>query len=176
MGDPLATALDDRAAALVTGGEEAEDHFRAALAAHVLSGEPFEQARTHMLLGEHLRRNRRRSQARAHLQSAVHAFDGLGAAPWSARASQELRAAGGQPGGAGHEPSGDVSALTPQERAVARAVASGMSNREVAEALFLSTRTVEYHLGNVYRKLEVHGRGALARALDSAPAPSSASS
>ena len=174
MGDPLATALDDRAAALVTGGEEAEDHFHAALAAHVLSGEPFEQARTHMLLGEHLRRNRRRSQARAHLQSAVHAFDGLGAAPWSARASQELRAAGGQPGGAGHEPSDDVSALTPQERAVARAVASGMSNREVAEALFLSTRTVEYHLGNVYRKLAVHGRGALARAFDSAPAPSSA--
>ena len=92
-----------------------------------------------MLLGEHLRRNRQRSQARARLQSAVHAFDGLGASPWSARAGQELRAAGGQPGGAGHETSGDVSALTAQERAVTLAVASGMSNREVAEALFLST-------------------------------------
>jgi len=169
MGDPLATALDERAAALVTGGQEAEDHFSAALAAHAVSGEPFEQARTHLLLGEHLRRSRSRSQARAHLQSAIHAFDGLGAAPWSARAGQELRASGGQPSGAGHEMSGDVSALTPQERAVAHAVSSGMSNREVAEALFLSMRTVEYHLSNVYRKLEVHGRGALARALDSPP-------
>ena len=176
MDDPLATALDERAAALVTGGEEAEDHYHQALAAHAGAGEPFEQARTHLLLGEHLRRNRRRAQARAHLQTAVHAFDELGAAPWSARAGQELRAAGGQTGGAEREPSGDVSALTAQERAVALAVASGMSNREVAEALFLSTRTVEYHLGNVYRKLEVHGRGALARALDATPAPASSSS
>ena len=170
MGDPLATALDERAAALVTGGEEAEEHYCAALAAHEMSGEPFEQARTHMLLGEHLRRSRRRSEARAHLQSAIHTFDGLGAAPWSARAGQELRAAGGQPGGAARETAGNTTALTPQERAVALAVSSGMSNREVAEALFLSTRTVEYHLGNIYRKLEVHGRGALARALDATPA------
>ena len=176
MDDPLATALDERAAALVTGGEEAEDHYHQALAAHAGAGEPFEQARTHLLLGEHLRRNRRRAQARAHLQTAVHAFDELGAAPWSARAGQELRAAGGQTGGAEREPSGVVSALTAQERAVAAAVASGMSNREVAEALFLSPRTVEYHLGNVYRKLEVHGRGALARALDATPAPASSSS
>jgi DNA-binding CsgD family transcriptional regulator len=153
-----------------------EDHYHRALAAHALTGEPFEQARTHLLLGEHLRRNRRRSEARAHLQTAVHAFDWLGASPWSVRAGQELRAAGGQPGGVGHESSGDVSALTPQERAVALAVASGMSNREVAETLFLSPRTVEYHLGNVYRKLGVHGRGALARALDSAPAPAPAPS
>ena len=123
-----------------------------------------------MLLGEHLRRNRRRSEARAHLQSAIHAFDGLGAAPWSARAGQELRAAGGQPGGAARETAGNTSALTPQERAVALAVSSGMSNREVAEALVLSIRTVEYHLGNIYRKLEVHGRGALGRALDATPA------
>ena len=135
-----------------------------------MSGEPFEQARTHMLLGEHLRRSRRRSDARAHLQTAIHTFDGLGAAPWSARAGQELRAAGGQPGGAARETAGNTAALTPQERAVALAVSSGMSNREVAEALFLSTRTVEYHLGNIYRKLEVHGRGALARALDATPA------
>ena len=174
MDDPLATALDERAAALVTGGEEAEDHYHQALAAHAGAEEPFEQARTNLLLGEHLRRNRRRSQARAHLQTAVHGFDELGAAPWSARAGQELRAAGGQTGGAEREPCDDVSALTAQERAVALAVASGMSNRKVAEAMFLSTRTVEYNLGNVYRKLGVHGRGALARALDSAPAPASA--
>lgn len=168
MGDPLATALDERTAALVTGGEEAEERYGTALAAHAAAGEPFEAARTHMLLGEHLRRSRRSSLARAHLQSATHAFDRLGAAPWSARASQELRAAGGQPGGAGPDCAA-VTPLTAQERRVAQAVSSGMSNREVAEALFLSRRTVEYHLGNVYRKLGVHGRGALARALDATP-------
>ena len=170
MGDPLATALDERAAALVTGGSEAEGHFREALASHGRDGEPFEEARTLLMLGEHLRRERRQTEARALLQSAVHTFDRLGAAPWSAKAGQELRAAGGQV-----TVDAAITPLTPQERAVALAVASGMSNREVAEALFLSTRTVEYHLGNVYRKLGVHGRGALGRAIDSASAPSPAS-
>ena len=165
MGDQLATALDERAAALVTGGSEAEGHFRAALASHGRDGEPFEEARTLLMLGEHLRRERRQTEARALLQSAVHTFDRLGAAPWSAKAGQELRAAGGQA-----TVDAAITPLTPQERAVALAVASGMSNREVAEALFLSTRTVEYHLGNVYRKLGVHGRGALGRAIDSAHA------
>ncbi len=165
MGDPLATALDERAAALVTGGDESEEHYHASLTAHARASEPFEQARTHLLLGEYLRRSRRRVKARTHLHSALHTFDELGASPWSARAGQELRAAGGQPSGHTHEVPGDVSALTPQERAVALAVSTGMSNREVAEALSLSIRTVEYHLAHVYRKLEVHGRGALARAL-----------
>lgn len=167
MADPLATALDERAAALVTCGEEAESHYRQALAAHALAGDAFEQGRTELLLGEHLRRSRRRSEARAHLQRAVHAFDALGARPWAERASQELRAAGGR-AARPVDAHPELSALTAQERAVARAVADGMTNREVAEALFLSPRTVEYHLGNVYRKLGVHGRGALARALDSA--------
>ena len=168
IGDPLATALDERTAALVTGGAEAETHFREALDAHAGAEEPFEEARTLLLLGEHLRRERRPAEARTALQRAVHTFEGLGASPWLARALQELRAAGGSAGtAAGATP------LTPQEDAVARAVATGMSNREVAEALFLSLRTVEYHLGNVYRKLEVHGRGALAHALDATPAPAS---
>lgn len=166
MGDPLATALDERAAALLTQGGEAEAHFRGALVAHAHAGEPFEEARTLLLMGEHLRRERRKAEARSVLQRAVHTFGGLGATPWAARAGQELRAAGGL--------AADRSAatvLTAQERAVALAVAAGANNREVAEALFLSPRTVEYHLGNVYRKLGVHGRGALARALDPPPTP-----
>jgi len=167
IGDPLATALDERAAALVTQGGEAEAHFRDALVAHARAGEPFEEARTLLLMGEHLRRERRKAEARAVLQRAVHTFDRLGATPWSARASQELRASGGLA-----TSRSAATVLTAQERAVALAVAGGANNREVAEALFLSPRTVEYHLGNVYRKLEVHGRGALARALDPLPAPS----
>lgn len=173
MDDPLGTALDERAAALLTGGEEAEAHYRAALVAHAESGEAFEWARTELLLGEHLRRVRRRSEARVVLHSALHRFDALGAAPWSSRARDELRLSGGRAdtpatdgGGSGQ----GLAVLTPQERAVVDAVASGMTNREVAEALVLSRRTVEYHLSNAYRKLGVHGRGALARALAEAGA------
>jgi DNA-binding CsgD family transcriptional regulator len=166
MDDPLATALDERAAALVTGGEEAEAHYHAALAAHAQAGEPFEQGRTLLLLGEHLRRNRRRTDARIALARAVHAFEALGADPWTRRAHQELRAIGGRVhSGAGTATRAEVSALTPQERAVALAAAEGRTNREIAEALFLSPRTVEYHLTNAYRKLNVHTRGALARAM-----------
>jgi DNA-binding CsgD family transcriptional regulator len=175
MGDPLATALDERTAALVTGHDEAEDHFATALAAHTQAGEPFEHARTSMLLGEHLRRRKRRAEARPHLQRALHTFDQLEAAPWATRAREELRAAGGLSGAGDSESAVEVSPLTPQERSVAQAVAAGMSNREAAEVLFLSPRTIEYHLSNVYRKLGVHGRGALARTLDSvesaAPTP-----
>jgi DNA-binding NarL/FixJ family response regulator len=171
MTDPLATALDERGAALLTSGAEAQAHFEAALAAHATASESFEQARTALLLGEHLRRERRRSAARLHLQAAVRAFEALGALPWAARAGQELRAAGGARASEQAGTSLEPHPLTAQERAVAHAVAAGMSNREVAETLVLSLRTVEYHLGNVYRKLGVHGRGALARALDAKAAP-----
>lgn len=166
MEDPLASALDERAAALVTGGEEAEAHYLACLAAHEVAGEPFERARSELLLGEHLRRQRRRSDSLQPLARAVHTFDILGARPWAQRARQELRAAGGSRATGRRAPAEAIAALTAQERAVASAVASGMSNREAAEALFLSPRTVEYHLGNAFRKLGVHGRGALARAMD----------
>ena len=158
MGDPLATALDARSAALVSSGAEAERCFRLALDAHPADQDPFEGGRTLLLWGEHLRRARRRSEARSALLEAVRVFESLGAAPWLARAEGELRACGGQP-----DPTRAVGDLTAQERSVARAVAQGRTNREVAAALCLSPRTVEYHLGSVYRKLGVHGRSALAR-------------
>ena len=160
MDDPLARALDLRTQAHLVEGAEAEALLRSALAAHEEAHDPFEEARTWLLLGEHLRRDRQRSAARTCLLTAQRAFDHLGAAPWLRRARTELRAAGGQP-----LASDGLEVLTAQERAVAEAVASGRSNREVAEALFLSPRTVEYHLSSVYRKLGVHGRSALAHRL-----------
>jgi DNA-binding CsgD family transcriptional regulator len=160
MGLPSARALAHRVDALVAAGEEAAGHYASAIAEHARGGDPFECARTQLLYGEHLRRERQRGAARSVLIPAERTFDILGAAPWLARTRAELRAAGGH----AEEPV-DASVLTAQERAVAAAAAEGMSNREVAEALFLSPRTVEYHLGNAYRKLGVHGRGALARRL-----------
>ncbi len=162
MDDPLARAFDLRAQALVASGSAAEELLRTALAAHQEARDPFEEARTQLLLGEHLRRDRQRSAARTCLLAAQSTLDHLGAAPWLRRTQHELRAAGGQP----HESDG-LEALTAQERAVAEAVASGRSNREVAESLFLSPRTVEYHLSSVYRKLGVHGRSALAHRIAS---------
>ena len=166
MDDPLARALDLRTQALVTAGSAAEELLRTALAAHQEARDPFEEARTQLLLGEHLRRDRQRSAARTCLLAAQRAFDDLGAAPWLRRTQNELRAAGGQP-----QASEGLEVLTPQERSVAEAAASGRSNREVAESLFLSPRTVEYHLSSVYRKLGVHGRSALAHRLASASEP-----
>ena len=158
--DPLAAALDARAAALVSTGDEADRHFRRSLAVHPADQDPFEAGRTLLLWGGHLRRTHRRAEARAALLEASHVFDGLGAQPWLARAHGELRACGGQPEA---EAGAAVGVLTAQEQSVARAVAEGRTNREVAEALCLSPRTVEFHLGNAYRKLGVHGRAALAR-------------
>lgn len=158
MRDPAADALSARVAALVSAGDEAAGWYEAAVAAHEAAPDPFEHGRTLLLQGEHLRRMRRRTHARAALLQAERAFDRLGARPWLARTRTELRAAGGQP-----EEAEGLDVLTPQETAVATAVAEGRSNREVAELLFLSPKTVEYHLGSVYRKLGVHGRGALAR-------------
>ncbi len=169
MSDADASALDARTGALIAEPGQAGALFEDALRAHEAGLDPFERGRTLLLFGEHLRRTRQRTAARAALGSAGRCFDILGATPWLARARAELRAAGGQ-----SEPMPEAGGLTPQELAVARAVAEGRTNREVAEALYLSPRTVEYHLGSVYRKLGVHGRGALARQLASG-ADSSAS-
>jgi len=122
---------------------------------------PFQQARTRLLWAEHLRRNRRRVDAREHLRAALEAFERLDTRPWAERARAELRATGEtvRRRDAGRE------RLTPQELRIAELVADGGSNREVAEQLFLSPRTVGYHLARVYQKLGVSSRTRLARAL-----------
>ena len=113
-------------------------------------------------LGERLRRSRRRIDARAQLHSAIDAFDRLGAARWSERARAELEATGETI--ARRDPTAPEK-LTPQELQIALQVAEGKSNRETAEALFLSPKTVEFHLTRVYRKLDLNSRAELIRLL-----------
>jgi DNA-binding CsgD family transcriptional regulator len=123
---------------------------------------PFEAARARLTLGEKLRRHKRRRDARAPLQVALEELERLGAAPWAERARQEL-ASSGQPVDAGRgQRTGE---LTPHELRVALLVAEGRSNPEVAAELFVSRKTVEFHLGQIYRKLGLRSRTELARLL-----------
>ncbi|MER6615950.1 helix-turn-helix transcriptional regulator [Streptomyces xantholiticus] len=123
---------------------------------------PFEQARTELLHGEALRRARRTTQARAQLRAAAATFERLGATPWADRAHAELRATGASPAASASAPSSPAAALTHQELQVARLAAAGTSSREIAAQLFLSRRTVEYHLYKAYPKLGVTSRKELA--------------
>jgi DNA-binding CsgD family transcriptional regulator len=106
-----------------------------------------------------LRRERRPRDARALLRAAHDAFVAVGAVPWQERAAAGLRATGERVAGGG-EPAVD---LTPQELHISLLVAEGKTNKEIAAALFLSPKTVDYHLGNVFRKLSIHSRAELAR-------------
>jgi DNA-binding CsgD family transcriptional regulator len=155
-----AAALLARARALLATGRDAERHYLAALALHAEDARPFQYARTQLLWAEHLRRNRRRADAREQLRSAVETFERLEARPWAARARAELRATGETV-----RRSAGVEGLTPQEIRIAYLVARGGSNREVAEQMFLSPRTVGYHLARVYEKLGVSSRTRLANLL-----------
>ena len=117
-------------------------------------------ARCHLLAGERLRRAGRRREARSHLRTAEEAFARMVATPWRRRAQEELRASGETL----TTPSGHTEPLTGAELRVAALVAEGRPTREVAALLFLSPKTVEFHLSRIYRKLGVRGRGELARA------------
>ena len=103
----------------------------------------FERARAQLELGEALRRARRRTEARDALRSALAALEAIGAWPWAERARGELRTLGDTPATAKTD---SLAGLTPQELQIARLVSGGASNREIAGQLFLSARTVEYHL------------------------------
>ncbi|MEU7882099.1 ATP-binding protein [Microbispora bryophytorum] len=138
-----------------------------------LHANPFEAARTGLLLGERLRRTHRPGEARAHLRAAFETFQRAGAAPWARRAYGELRAAGesvhaGKDAPPAPEVVPDVrgmalDALTPQELRIATLVADGATSKEIAARLFLSPRTVEYHLYKIYPKLGITSRTELAR-------------
>lgn len=159
--DPLSHAFIARCRALAEPAD-ADELFAAALADHAATREEFEQARTQLLLGEHLRRTRRPRESRAHIAAALETFTQVRAEPWIERARRELSAGGERLAPRGPRSDAD---LTPQETRVALAVVEGLTNAEVAQQLFLSVKTVEFHLGRVYRKLEVRSRGGLARAL-----------
>ncbi len=139
---------------------ELDRHFGEALAHHERSGRPFERARTELAYGVALRRARRRSDARTHLRAAFDGFEALGARPWADRAHAELRACGQT---VRRVAGGPVEHLTPQEMQVARFVSRGLTNADVAAQLFLSRRTVDFHLRNVFTKLGIRSRTELAR-------------
>jgi DNA-binding CsgD family transcriptional regulator/DNA replicative helicase MCM subunit Mcm2 (Cdc46/Mcm family) len=160
--------ISARAAAARCRGMLAEDYqgpFEAALELHARVPTPFERARTSLAYGERLRRDGRRAEARERLHSALQDFDRLGARPWSERARVELRASGQTVRTPDQRAADD---LTPQELQVAALVAGGATNREAAATLFLSAKTIEFHLGNVYRKLGIRSRTELARIVEPA--------
>ena len=159
----LATAA--RCRALIAPPESFAHHFELALEHHNAFDVPFERARTELCFGQRLRRGNRRADARAHLAAAVETFDDLGAQQWSATAVVELRASGAHRAGRDHGPIPNGSTLTRRERDVARRVADGATNKEVALELFVNEKTIEFHLGNIYRKLGLRSRSELGRAL-----------
>jgi DNA-binding CsgD family transcriptional regulator len=153
-------AIGARLRGLVADEDEFELEFRRALSLHERADDAFARARTELAFGERLRRAGHRRDARVQLRAALKTFDELGASPWSERASTELRASGEtlrrrQP----HE----AEELTPQELQIALLVAEGKTNKEVGAALFLSHKTVEFHLGRIYRKLSIGSRAELIR-------------
>ncbi|MFI0355194.1 AAA family ATPase [Actinomadura sp. 9N407] len=159
---PQSRALLARCRALLESGEKAIPLYEEALRLHAVDGgSPFELARTQLLYGERLRRGHRTSEARRPLRAAADTFQRLGADPWAQRALNELRATG-ERASAPAKPDA-FNQLTPQELRIARLVADGASNRDVAARLFLSPRTVEYHLYKIYPKLGISSRTELVR-------------
>lgn len=159
--DPQAPAQLARCQALLAPPGEAAARYEEARAHHARSGGDFERARTELLYGQWLRRRRRTREARDPLRDALVAFERCGARSWAGRAGGELRAAGESA-----PAQGPVDPLTAQQRRVARCVAEGATNREVAVRLSVSPRTVDHHLRNVFAVLGVRSRTELARLLD----------
>lgn len=164
--DPQAPAQLARCRALLAPAQEAAARYQEALAHHASGGGDFEGARTRLLYGQWLRRQRRTREARGPLRDALVAFERCGARVWAERASGELRAAGEAVRVDGD--TGPLVLLTPQQQRIARCVAQGATNREVASRLSLSPRTVDHHLRNVFALLGVRSRVDLARLLDRA--------
>ena len=156
----MASVAYGRAMTADPGDAAAESLFADALAHHTRSDRPYDEARTHLAYGEWLRRAQRRLDAREHLRHALETFADLHAAPLTARATAELRASGET--ARKRDPSTLVK-LTPMELKVAQLVASGLSNKDVAAQIWVSPRTVAFHLRNVFAKAGISSRGELAQ-------------
>ena len=165
---PPTVALVARCQGLTAADEDAAaEAFETALAAHAQAPDAFEAARTRMLYGARLRRAGRRVAAREQLRVALDAFTAMDLTAWAQRAADELAATG-----ATARPRRRLAdePLTSQETRVALLVARGLSNREVAAALFLSPKTIEHHLASVFRKRGFRSRTELASAFAAAAA------
>ena len=153
----IAPAILERLRGMTT---QDESHFDAALALHEAGPAPFELARTQLAHGELLRAAGRREEARDPLREALAGFERVEALPFAERARRELRAAGAVTRASAEAGAAE---LTAHELRVAQLVAQGLTNRETAAALFVSAKTVEHHLRNVFRKLGIKRRAELAR-------------
>ncbi|MFB7586112.1 AAA family ATPase [Streptomyces sp. NPDC056169] len=150
------------AADALAADSDASSLFEQALTVPEAERWPFDLARVHLSYGEHLRRCRAAARSRHHLATARDVFGQLGAHPWTRRAAQELRAAGGH---REDDSGGSGSPLTPQQSEIAKLAAAGFTNKEIGERLFLSPRTVSTHLYQLFPKLGVSSRAALRDAL-----------
>ncbi|MEV5750285.1 AAA family ATPase [Actinoallomurus sp. NPDC052308] len=161
------TLIVHRARALLAPADDAEEHFQAALTDPACEQWPFERAQTRLEYAEWLRRRRRTGEARTALAQALAVFERLGARPWVARTTAELRACGvALP--AEKKRARNVEQLTAQQLQIVRLAATGLTNREIGERLLLSPRTVGFHLYQAFPKLGVTTRAQLRDALGDA--------
>ena len=160
--------MEARCRALLSEGESAERLYREAIERLARTRRRPELARAHLLYGEWLRRENRRVDARVQLRAAHDQFASIGMEAFAERARGELLATGEK---VRQRTAATRDILTAQERQIAELARDGMSNPEIAARLFLSRRTVEWHLRNVFHKLEIRSRRDLARALPSSNTP-----
>jgi DNA-binding CsgD family transcriptional regulator/ABC-type iron transport system FetAB ATPase subunit len=163
-GQPWALARAARARGLLADDTQLDAVFSEALDAQRQTPDLFEAGRTDLAYGSRLRRARKRVKARGYLQKAIDTFEALGAEPWAAIARRELTATGAT---ARKRDESTRNHLTPQELQIAFLLTSGNTTRQTAAALFLSPKTVEYHLRSVYRKLGCNNRDELSSLLRS---------
>jgi DNA-binding CsgD family transcriptional regulator len=156
----LGRAAVARARGLLAPGDEFRKHFADAFEANAQSSDRWSLARTRLCFGERLRRAGHRVEARGELRQALETFEACGAVAWAEHTRRELRASGEK---LRRRESWEREQLTPQELQIAFHVARGMTNREVGTALFLSHKTIEFHLGRIYRKLGISSRAELIR-------------
>jgi DNA-binding CsgD family transcriptional regulator len=158
-GQPWAMARALRCLGLAGDNGDAPELFEEALRLHARTPDLFEAGRTRLAYGATLRRSRRRIRAREELRAALEIFLQLGSQSWADQATAELAATGET---ARRRDASTLDDLTPQELQIARLLAGGMTTKEAAAAVFLSPKTVEYHLRHVYAKLGTHSREELA--------------
>jgi DNA-binding CsgD family transcriptional regulator len=163
-GTDWALGVQSRSHALLTAGPEADGRYHESIARLDRVRVRSELARARLLYGEWLRRERRRSEARTQLRDAQAMFDEMGMTAFAERARRELWATGE----AGRKRSADSHGeLTAQESQIAKLAGEGLTNPEIGTRLFISARTVEYHLSKVFGKLGVTARSQLSRVLTS---------
>jgi DNA-binding CsgD family transcriptional regulator len=159
-GTPWALGVQARSGALLASGDDADSAFRDAISLLEQTKVGAELARTHLLYGEWLRRERRRTDARDHLRTAHRMLDAMGMESFAERARHELMATGET---ARRRSFPDTKELTAQESLIAQLARDGLSNPEIGSRLFISARTVQYHLGKVFAKLGINSRSQLDR-------------